>query len=172
MRLGAGRLVGLRAAGIWYGLAAAVLLGDQVAKAVVLLLFGYGDQVAVTPFFNLVHLKNNGAAFSLLAGAGSWARFGFAALALGVSLWLIRLLRQGVSKWEGVGYCLILGGALGNAVDRLLRGAVVDFLDFHWQGAHWPAFNLADVAISLGAVCLLAAAAHQGKPAPQDPGYQ
>lgn len=164
---GAGRLVGLRAVGIWYGLAAAVLLGDQVAKAVVSLLFGYGNQVAVTPFFNLVHLRNNGAAFSLLAGAGSWARFGFAALALGVSLWLIRLLRQGVSKWEGVGYCLILGGALGNAVDRLLRGAVVDFLDFHWRGAHWPAFNLADVAISLGAVCLLVSIIHQGKPAAQ-----
>jgi len=144
----------------------------SVAKAVVSLLFDYGDQVAVTPFFNLVHFRNNGAAFSLLAGAGGWARFGFAALALGISLWLIRLLRQGVSKWEGVGYCLILGGALGNAVDRLLRGAVVDFLDFHWQGAHWPAFNLADVAISLGAVCLLAAAVHQGKLAAQDPGYQ
>ncbi|EIU7093733.1 MULTISPECIES: signal peptidase II [Pseudomonadota] len=169
---GAERLTGLRTTGIWYGLAAAVLLGDQVAKAVVSLLFDYGDQVAVTPFFNLVHFRNNGAAFSLLAGAGGWARFGFAALALGISLWLIRLLRQGVSKWEGVGYCLILGGALGNAVDRLLRGAVVDFLDFHWQGAHWPAFNLADVAISLGAVCLLAAAVHQGKLAAQDPGYQ
>lgn len=169
---GTRRLAGLHAPGIWYSLAAAVLLGDQFTKAVVSLLFGYGDQVAVTPFFNLVHFRNNGAAFSLLAGAGDWARFGFSALALGVSLWLIRLLRQGVSKWEGVGYCLILGGALGNAVDRLLRGAVVDFIDFHWRGAHWPAFNLADVAISLGAVCLLAAAVHQGKLAAQDPGYQ
>ena len=158
----AGRLTNLRAAGIWYGLAAAVLLGDQFAKAVVSILFGYGDQVAVTFFFNLVHFRNNGAAFSLLAGAGDWARFGFSALALGVSLWLIRLLRQGVSKWEGIGYCLILGGALGNAVDRLLRGAVVDFLDFHWRGAHWPAFNLADVAILFGAACLIAAAMHQG----------
>lgn len=163
MLASAWRLTRLRAIGIWYGLAAAVLFGDQVAKAAVSLFFGYGDQVAVTPFFNLVHLKNNGAAFSLLAGAGSWARFGFAALALGVSIWLIRLLRQGVSKWEGVGYSLILGGALGNAVDRLLRGAVVDFLDFHWHGAHWPAFNLADVAISLGAICLLSATMHQGK---------
>ncbi|ART47949.1 MAG: signal peptidase II [Burkholderiaceae bacterium] len=168
----AGRLTVLRAAGIWYGLAAAVLLGDQFAKAVVSLLYGYGDQVAVTSFFNLVHFRNNGAAFSLLAGAGDWARFGFAALALGVSLWLIRLLRQGVSKWEGVGYCLILGGALGNAVDRLLRGAVVDFLDFHWQGAHWPAFNLADVAIAFGAACLLAAAMHQGKAVASDSGHQ
>uniref|UniRef100_UPI001FE0EE04 signal peptidase II n=1 Tax=Xenophilus azovorans TaxID=151755 RepID=UPI001FE0EE04 len=70
---------------------------------------------------------------------------------------------QTFPKWEGVGYSLILGGALGNAVDRLLRGAVVDFLDFHWHGAHWPAFNLADVAISLGAICLLSATMHQGK---------
>jgi signal peptidase II len=169
---GAWRLAGLQATCIWYGLAAAVLLGDQFAKAVVSLLFGYGDQVAVTPFFNLVHFRNNGAAFSLLAGAGGWARFGFALLALGVSLWLIRLLRQGVSKWEGVGYCLILGGALGNAVDRLLRGSVVDFLDFHWQGAHWPAFNLADVAISFGAVCLLAGAVCQSKLAAPNPEYQ
>ncbi|AVO48793.1 MULTISPECIES: signal peptidase II [Melaminivora] len=168
----AGRLTDLRAAGIWYGLAAAVLLGDQFAKAVVSLLFSYGDQVAVTSFFNLAHFRNNGAAFSLLAGAGDWARFGFAALALGVLLWLIRLLHQGVSKWEGVGYCLILGGALGNAVDRLLRGAVVDFLDFHWRGAHWPAFNLADVAISFGVACLFAAVMHQGKVVASDAGYQ
>ena len=169
---GTRRLAGLHAPGIWYSLAAAVLLGDQFTKAVVSLLFGYGDQVAVTPFFNLVHFRNNGAAFSLLAGAGDWARFGFSALALGVSLWLIRLLRQGVSKWEGVGYCLILGGALGNAVDRLLRGAVVDFIDFHWRGAHWPAFNLADVAVSFWVGRLLSASMHQGKPVWLDPGYQ
>ena len=169
---GTRRLAGLHAPGIWYSLAAAVLLGDQFTKAVVSLLFGYGDQVAVTPFFNLVHFRNNGAAFSLLAGAGDWARFGFSALALGVSLWLIRLLRQGGSTWGGFGYCLIVGGAVGNAVDRLLRGAVVDFIDFHWRGAHWPAFNLADVAISFGVACLLAAAMHQGKPVASDPGYQ
>lgn len=165
---GAMRTIAPRASGIGYGLAAAVLLGDQLAKTAISHLFEYGEQVGITPFFNLVHVRNNGAAFSLLAGAGVWARFGFTALALGVSLWLIRLLRRGVPRWEAVGYCLILGGALGNAADRLLRGAVVDFLDFHWRATHWPAFNLADVAISAGAVCLSVATRRRGGPVRAD----
>jgi signal peptidase II len=159
---GAIRTMATRASGAWYALAAAVLLGDQLAKTVISQLFGYGEQVGITPFFNLVHVRNNGAAFSLLAGAGVWARVGFAALAMCISLWLIDQLRRGAPRWEAAGYCLILGGALGNAADRLLRGAVVDFLDFHWRGTHWPAFNLADVAITVGAVCLIVATRRRG----------
>uniref|UniRef100_UPI003F4946C7 signal peptidase II n=1 Tax=Cupriavidus taiwanensis TaxID=164546 RepID=UPI003F4946C7 len=165
---GAMRTMATRASGAWYALAAAVLLGDQLAKTAISHLFGYGEQVGITPFFNLVHARNNGAAFSLLADAGVWARFGFTALALCISLWLIYQLRRGVPRWEAVGYCLILGGALGNAADRLLRGAVVDFLDFHWRGVHWPAFNLADVAISVGAVCLIVATRRRGGPVRAD----
>lgn len=105
-----------------------------------------------------MHVRNNGAAFSLLADAGGWQRYFFIVLALGASAWLMRTLRQGLPIFEAAGFSLILGGALGNVVDRILRGAVVDFLDFYWRGMHWPAFNLADVAISLGVICLITAA--------------
>ena len=115
-----------------------------------------GKQVEITPFFNLVHVLNPGAAFSFLAGASGWQRYFFITLGLLVAVWLIRQLKQTLPRFEAVGYSLILGGALGNVVDRLLRGQVVDFLDFHWQGMHWPAFNLAEVAISIGVGCLIA----------------
>lgn len=147
---------------VWYGLAGAVAMADQAAKSAVALSFAYGEQVRVTPFFNLVHVKNNGAAFSLLASAGGWQRYFLVALALGISVWLMGMLRQGLPRLEAAGYCLFLGGAIGNVVDRMLRGAVIDYLDFHWQGVHWPAFNLADVAISIGAVCLVGAAIRGG----------
>ncbi|GAP38182.1 lipoprotein signal peptidase [Piscinibacter sakaiensis] len=91
-----------------------------------------------------------------MAGASGWQRYFFITLGLLVAVWLIRQLKQTLPRFEAVGYSLILGGALGNVVDRLLRGQVVDFLDFHWQGMHWPAFNLADVAISIGVGCLIA----------------
>ncbi|HPW05327.1 MAG TPA: signal peptidase II, partial [Dokdonella sp.] len=86
-----------------------------------------------------------------------WQRYFFITLGLVVSAWLGRMLCQQRPRLEAMGYSLILGGALGNVADRVLRGQVVDFLDFHWRLAHWPAFNLADVTISAGAVCLLLA---------------
>lgn len=143
---------------LWYGLAGVVVLVDQSTKFAVAVGLAYGEQIRVTSFFNLVHVRNSGAAFSLLADAGGWQRFFFITLALGVSVWLMRALRQGLPVLEAVGFSLILGGALGNVVDRILRGAVVDYLDFYWRGMHWPAFNLADIAISLGAICLMTAA--------------
>ena len=123
---------------------------------------GDGDRDPVAVLGDALEVERRIIFGSLLAGAGVWARVGFAALAMCISLWLIDQLRRGAPRWEAAGYCLILGGALGNAADRLLRGAVVDFLDFHWRGTHWPAFNLADVAITVGAVCLIVATRRRG----------
>ena len=142
----------------WYLVAASAVMTDQIAKFAITRAFAYGEQVEITPFFNLVHVLNPGAAFSFLASAGGWQRYFFIALALAVSAWLGRMLWQQRPRLEAMSYSLILGGALGNVVDRMLRGQVVDFLDFHWRQAHWPVFNLADVAISLGAFCLIYAA--------------
>lgn len=146
---------------IWYLVAVFAFIVDQFAKLAVVRTYAYGEQVYVTPFFNFVHVLNPGAAFSFLAGAGGWQRFFFITLGLAVSVWLIRMLKQRLPSLEALGYSLILGGALGNVADRLLRGQVVDFLDFHWHGTHWPAFNLADAAIFAGAVCLIVASMYQ-----------
>jgi signal peptidase II len=140
----------------WLGIAAAVLVLDQLTKYWIRQTFALHEMVDVTPFFNLVFVYNNGAAFSLLANAAGWQRELFIAIALGASAWIAWLLR---SHSADVLFCfalsLILGGALGNVIDRLTLGAVVDFLDFHAFGYHWPAFNLADSGISCGAVLLL-----------------
>lgn len=137
---------------------------DQAVKVSVAILLPLNTRMKVTTFFNLVHVLNLGAAFSFLADAGGWQRYVLLTLALKVSVWLVLMLRQNLPPVERVAYVLILAGALGDAADQALRGAVVDFLDFHWRGVHWPAFNLADVAISLGAVCLIAATMFQSRP--------
>lgn len=111
----------------------------------------------MTSFFNLVHLLNAGAAFSFLAEAGGWQRWFFLAIALAASIWLAWMLAKPLYRLEALSYSLILGGALGNAFDRVARGQVIDYLDFHLSGMHWPAFNLADMAIMAGVVALLAA---------------
>ncbi|WP_416243283.1 signal peptidase II [Azospira sp. APE16] len=140
----------------WLVLAVGVMLADQVAKRQIVASLPYGASEPLTPFFNLVHVLNPGAAFSFLAGAGGWQRYFFMVLALAVSAFLtFLLLRQTLRRFEAGGYSLVLGGALGNATDRLLHGAVVDYLDFHLAGWHWPAFNLADSAIVLGVLLLL-----------------
>ncbi|WP_354687859.1 signal peptidase II [Cupriavidus necator] len=148
---------------VWYAVAASAVMADQLAKSVISRTYAYGDQVEVTPFFNLVHVLNPGAAFSFLAGAGGWQRPFLIALGLVASAWLMRILWQQPPRLEALGYSLILGGALGNVADRVLRGAVVDFLDFHWRHTHWPAFNLADVAITLGVTLLIKKGLTQGK---------
>ena len=140
----------------WLGLAIGVALADQWAKHWIAGTFPLGAGETVLPFFNLVHILNSGAAFSFLANAGGWQRYVFIALALAVSVGLTVMLLKGVAnRWEGWGYSLLLGGAVGNLVDRLGRGAVVDYLDFHAGGWHWPAFNLADTALCLSALILL-----------------
>lgn len=139
----------------WYLLAFFVLAADQVAKTYIHTTRPLGWSVEVTPFFNLVHVLNPGAAFSFLAGAGGWQRWLFLGIAIAASVWLVWMLREPRPRLESLSFSLILGGALGNAVDRVMRGQVVDYLDLHAAGWHWPAFNLADVGITTGAACLV-----------------
>jgi signal peptidase II len=140
----------------WLALAALVIVLDQLTKAWVMSAFQLGEGKAITDFFNLVFVYNRGAAFSFLAAAGGWQRWFFVALALGISAWIVHALRShGDDKTSATGLSLVMGGALGNVVDRLLYGAVVDFLDVHLAGWHWPAFNVADSAICVGVALLL-----------------
>ena len=142
----------------WLWLAVLAFVLDQASKLAVvkLLPFGYPG-VEITPFFNLVHVYNKGAAFSFLADQGGWQRWFFAVLAFAICGLLIHWLRkQSVTqRWSGIAYSLIIGGALGNLFDRLVLGHVVDFLDIYWQRAHWPAFNLADSFIFIGAAMIV-----------------
>jgi len=139
----------------WHCLAIVVLVADQIAKSYIDMTTPLGWSHEVTSFFNLVHVLNPGAAFSFLAGAGGWQRWFFLAIALAASAWLVWLLARPLREFEGLSYSLILGGALGNAFDRAVRGQVIDFLDFHLRGWHWPAFNIADAALSVGAALMI-----------------
>jgi signal peptidase II len=148
---------------LWLGLAAIVILADQVTKTLILGWFQYGESRPVTDFFNLVRVHNTGAAFSFLAGASGWQRWFFIGLGLvasGFIVWMLR--RHPDQKLFCLAISMIMGGALGNVVDRALHGYVVDFLQFHFgflqplfAGGYFPSFNLADSAITLGAVCLI-----------------
>lgn len=147
----------------WLGLAALVFALDVVTKWLILLNFQLGDSVTVTSFFNLVRVHNPGAAFSFLAGAGGWQRWFFTAIGVGASVFIVWMLRAHPGqKLFAFALASIMGGALGNVVDRLVHGHVIDWLDFHWRfleglfpGGHFPSFNLADTFISLGAACLI-----------------
>jgi signal peptidase II len=140
----------------WLALALLVLVLDQISKTWVLANFRLMDRQIVTSFFNLVLVFNPGASFSFLADAGGWQKWFFVALALGISAWLLVMLRRhAAERLMPAALSLILGGAIGNVVDRLRFDAVVDFLDFHLAGYHWPAFNVADSAITVGVVLML-----------------
>ncbi len=140
----------------WLALTALVLVLDQASKAWVLASFRLMESQIVTPCFNLVFVFNSGAAFSFLAGAGGWQKWFFVVLALGISLWLLGLLRRHAQeRLMPAALSLILGGAVGNLIDRLRFDAVVDFLDFHLAGYHFPAFNVADSAITIGVALML-----------------
>ncbi|MEP7328307.1 MAG: signal peptidase II [Betaproteobacteria bacterium] len=139
----------------WLGLSVAIIALDLLTKAWVTAVFREGQELPVTSFFSLVLAYNAGAAFSFLAGAGGWQRWFFAIIALVASGFLIWMLRRGGSRTLRVGLALILGGALGNLWDRVTLGRVTDFLLFHYAGWSWPAFNVADSAITIGAVCLI-----------------
>lgn len=156
----------------WWGLALVVTALDLVVKVLVNASLPHGASIPITGFFNLVHVWNTGAAFSFLADAGGWQRCFFTVLALGVSAVLLRLLLRPQSSIDALAYSLIVGGALGNALDRTLRGHVVDYLDFHWGGLHWPAFNVADIAITCAAALLIVSAfgyRHNGPTARSSP---
>lgn len=144
---------------IWFWLfcAACFIVFDQLSKTAVASTLPLGSSIPSTTFLNIVHTLNPGAAFSFLAKAAGWQRWFFGVIALVASIVLIVLIARKPSNIEAAGYALILGGALGNLADRVVRGAVVDWLDFYWGGMHWPAFNLADVWVVSGAGLLILA---------------
>jgi signal peptidase II len=140
----------------WLSLSALVILLDQLSKAWISSHFIYGESLDITRFFNLVLAHNQGAAFSFLNDAGGWQRWFFSVIAVVASAWIIWLLRKHIEqKLFCFGLAMILGGALGNLIDRVAYGYVVDFLDFYWNAYHFPAFNLADSAITCGVALLL-----------------
>lgn len=142
--------------GKWLLIAVALLALDQYTKYLVTERLLLHEVVPVTPFFNLVLVYNRGAAFSFLAQADGWQNGLFIAIALGASLWILYLLRKHAhDTLFCLALSLVLAGALGNVIDRVQFGAVVDFLDFHAFGWHWPAFNVADSAITCGAALLI-----------------
>jgi signal peptidase II len=151
---------------VWLLVSALTIGLDALTKQYASHFLHYATPVEITSFFNLTLLHNHGAAFSFLANSGGWQRWGFAILAglvaMGLLVWLLRIPRRTKANpiprrttWVKVAIALIIGGALGNLIDRLTLGYVVDFLDFHAAGYHWPAFNIADSAITLGVVALL-----------------
>ena len=140
----------------WLGLALILLIADQFTKVLILGFYQLGDASPVTSFFNIVRVHNSGAAFSFLSSASGWQRWFFSAIGVGAAVFIIYLLRSHPGqKLFSFALSCILGGAVGNVIDRLLHGYVVDFLDFHYAGTHFPAFNIADSAISVGAACLI-----------------
>jgi signal peptidase II len=148
---------------LWLGLALIVILADQLTKTLVLREFQLNDSRTITSFFNFVRAHNTGAAFNFLAGASGWQRWFFVGLGGVASAFIIWMLkRHPGQRLFCFAVSMILGGALGNVIDRLMHGYVVDFLQFHWSflapmfpGGYFPSFNLADSAITLGAVCLI-----------------
>ncbi len=140
----------------WLWLAGSVVVLDQLSKWIVLATLHPGESRYVAPFFNWVLAYNPGAAFSFLSNAGGWQRWFFTVLALAVSAWIVTLLRKHSDEFRlSLALALVLGGALGNVIDRIRFGAVVDFIQWHAAGYYWPAFNVADSAITLGAVLLV-----------------
>jgi len=140
----------------WLASSALVVVLDQLSKWLIEQALAFGQTVAVLPFFNLVLVYNPGAAFSFLSSASGWQRELFVGIGLAASAVIVYLLRRHAAEpWFCLALSLILGGALGNVIDRVLLGHVVDFLDVHASGYHWPAFNLADSAITCGAALLI-----------------
>lgn len=140
----------------WLGIALAVILLDQFTKTLIVGWFQLGDSREVTSFFNLVRVHNTGAAFSFLAGADGWQRWFFVGLGVAAALFIVWMLRShGGQRMFSWALALILGGAVGNVIDRLLHGHVVDFIQVHYAGWFFPSFNVADSAITVGAALLI-----------------
>lgn len=150
----------------WLWLSAAVVVADQLSKWWIVASFELYDRLQLLPVFALTRLHNTGAAFSFLASAGGWQRWFFIIIAVAVTalvcVWLKRMPRAG-HGWLAASLALIVGGAVGNVIDRVLRGHVVDFLSFHWDRWYFPAFNVADSAITVGAVILLMESFFEGR---------
>lgn len=140
----------------WLGLALLILIADQLTKVLILGSYQLGDATYVTSFFNVVRVHNSGAAFSFLASASGWQRWFFTVIGVAAAIFIIWMLRSHHGqKLFSFALACILGGAVGNVIDRSLYGYVVDFLDFHYGTWHFPAFNIADSGITIGAVCLI-----------------
>ncbi|MDN3651709.1 signal peptidase II [Thalassotalea ponticola] len=141
----------------WLWLALLMLIVDQATKQLVVATMDYRQSIAVMPFFNLTYVHNTGAAFSFLADQGGWQRWFFSAIAALMSVllvvWMAKTPKQ--QKLISIAFALILSGALGNLIDRLMFGYVIDFLDFYLGNYHWPAFNVADSAIFVGAALMI-----------------
>lgn len=142
---------------LWYGLSLLIIILDQWTKQLAESRLTWGESVQVTSWFDFTLAYNTGAAFSFLSDAGGWQRWFFAIVALGVSafiaVWMWRLPKE--QRLLGFGLALILGGAIGNLYDRLALGHVIDFISVHYQSYYWPAFNIADSAICVGAAFLI-----------------
>jgi signal peptidase II len=141
----------------WLGLALALFIADQFTKSLILDAYsGLGQGTYVTSFFNIVRAHNLGAAFSFLASESGWQRWFFTGVGVTAALFIVWMLRSHAGqKLFSFALACILSGALGNVIDRIRHGYVVDFLDFHYGGWHFPAFNVADSAITIGAACLI-----------------
>ncbi|MGI2066467.1 signal peptidase II [Shewanella sp. MF08487] len=149
----------------WYWVAVLVFLADQLSKQWVLANFDLYESVKLLPFFSFTYVRNYGAAFSFLSEAGGWQRWLFTVVAVGFSTLLtVWLRKQSAALWKlNLAYTLVIGGALGNLIDRLMHGFVIDFIDFYWNKSHYPAFNIADAAIFIGAVLIIWDAFLSGK---------
>ena len=141
----------------WLWLTLLCLIIDQVSKQWVAGTFDYRETLSVLPFFNLTYVHNPGAAFSFLADQGGWQRWFFTAIAAIASIvflvWMAKTPKQ--QRLLSISFALILSGAVGNLIDRVLFGYVIDFLDFHWAGYHFAAFNIADSVIFIGAALMI-----------------
>ncbi len=147
-----------KASGIWRWLALAllILVVDQYTKTLILGAYQHGGVTELTGFFNIVRAHNTGAAFSFLADSSGWQRWLFTGIGVAAAVFITWMLKTHAGqKLFSFAMACILGGAIGNVIDRLMYGYVVDFLDFHLGGRHFPAFNVADSAITLGAICLV-----------------
>ena len=140
----------------WLGLALIILIADQFTKVMITGYYKLGDSTTVTSFFNVVRAHNVGAAFSFLAGASGWQRWFFTGIGVVAALFIVWMLRSHAGqKLFSFALACILGGAIGNVIDRLAYGHVVDFLQFHYAGWYFPSFNVADSAITIGAGALI-----------------
>ena len=138
-----------------YGLALFVVVLDFATKYIAQQTMALGTAAPITSFFNYVHYRNSGAAFGMLADSGGWQRWFFATIAAVVAIALIWWLTKEASAWMRLAFAFMLGGAISNGAERTALGYVTDFLDFHWAGMHWPAFNVADMAICAAAALLI-----------------
>jgi signal peptidase II len=153
----------------WLLLSVLVVLADQASKYYITQHFGEFEHITLLPVLDVTRMHNVGAAFSFLASASGWQRWVFIGLAgivsVGIIVWLLRL-KERAHGLLACGLALVLGGALGNVIDRIRLGYVIDFIHFHWDRAYFPAFNVADSAITVGAACLLLDALFEGKRKP------